>query len=498
MSLLGLEIGRTRCRVLAVSEDGVVLGHARRDYAPANDAGRPRTLDARQVWAAVRDALGEAIAGTQHDPVRALSIASTGEVLVPLSSDGQILASGILCENGQAASYLRRLREMLGEERFFDITGQTLHQARLLAQLCRLYEQERRLYEQTWRFVPLGSLVAHLLGGSLLCDHSLAARLSLFAIGRQEWSGRVLATCGLPPLKLPELAPAGTPLGTISAAVARLLGLPATTRLVLGGHDLACSALGSGVTQPGQALYSMGAAFWLVPVFQAVPLRSLMLHHGLSMAPHVVAETFLSWVQSASGGAVLQWFRDTLAPLEKREAQKRGSNVYAELLAEMPEEPTSLIAIPNLASGAIPATKSPATIVGLELGTDRGTLIKALLEGIALFFAQGRHLFEQVGIRLASCRATGGGARSEPWLQLTADVLDLPLESTEILAPAPLGAAILAGVGGEVYEGNDQAIAALVRVRRRYEPDPQRAARYRDKLERYRALCALLEGYAHR
>ena len=250
--------------------------------------------------------------------------------------------------------------------------------------------------------------------------------------------------------------------------------------------------------QPGQALYSMGAAFCLAPVFQAVPLRSLMLHHGLSMAPHVLPDTSLSWVQSASGGSVLQWFRDTLAPLEKREAQKRGSNVYAELLAEMPEEPTSLIAIPNLAGEATPADKSPATIVGLELNTDRGTLIKALLEGIALFFAQGRHLFEQVGIRLESCRATGGGARAEPWLQLTADVLNLPLESTEILAPAPLGAAILAGIGGEVYAGSDQAITALVRVRRRYEPDPQRAARYREKLERYRAVRALLEGYVHR
>ena len=108
---------------------------------------------------------------------------------------------------------------MLGEERFFDITGHTLSQARLLAQLCRLYEHERRLYEQTWRFVPLGSLMAHLLGGSLMCDYSLAARMSLLDIGRQEWSGRVLATCGLPPLKLPDLAPAGTPLGTISAAI---------------------------------------------------------------------------------------------------------------------------------------------------------------------------------------------------------------------------------------------------------------------------------------
>jgi len=491
MSLLGLDVARTHCRALAIALDGGVVAHARRDYALSGGPGGQQQFDAHAAWAAVCDALSEIASATQKDPIRALSIAAC-EALVPLSSEGRILGYSLPKAGVRSAGYTARIVEDLGAERYYDIVGQVPDAQSLLSQLCWLKECDQPLYERTWRFAPPNSLITHLLGGGTFCDLSLAASTHLLDLGRMDWSPRVLASCGLSPLKLPELRPAGTAVGTLSPAIARELGLPQGISLVLGGHALCCQALGVGAARPGLAAYNMGAIFDLTPTFQAVPLRALMLRHGLSVQPHVVPDFLTSTLRSDPGGAILRWYCDQLAPLEKREAQRRGGSIYTELLAEMPEEPTGLMAL--LGDGPTDSEPSSVTVTGITLSTSRGAVVKALLEGIGYRFAEGRRAYEQMGIRIEALRAAGGGARSDRWLQLTADLLDLPVERMPPIEPAPLGAAILAGIGSGAYAGLDEAVRAAVHVAQRFEPDARRAAHYAERLEAYRRLRDALSG----
>ena len=493
MSLLGLDIGETRCRALAVSADGALLGQARRDYGLVQTPRGTQTVDARQAWAAAREALTEAALQTSRDPVQAIGIASTGAALVPLSAEGRVLGHCLLAGEKIDPRCADQVTATLGSELFFDITGQVPSGTSLLGQLCGLREAEPRLYEKTWRFVPLSSLITYLLGGGATCDHSLASSTHLFDIGRRDWSRQILVACRLHPLKLPQVGLAGEPLGTLSPSVSRDLGLPPATKLVRGGMSVCCSALGAGVIEPGSAELCLGASFELTPTFGALPLRSLMLHQGLSTAPHVVAHLLTGTVHSPVGGSVLRWYRDNLAPLEWREAQKLGANIYTELLAEMPDEPTELMFLPRAAPGRHPLNGPTAgALLGLDLNTSRGELVKALLEGALYPFADGREQLEQMGIRIDTCCATGGGASSERWLQLASDMLGVPVKRTRIVGPAPLGAAMLAGIGCGAYADHREAAGALAQTTHWCEPDARRAERYRDKRQAYRSLRALL------
>lgn len=500
MSLLGLEIGATRCRATAFSLEGTPLAEAHRDYGVITGPGGVREIEAGRVWAAARSVVGEVASQSRRDPIRAVSVSTLGEAMVPLSADGEILGHCVLGSDQRGTSYVEEVERSLGAQRLFDITGNLADASCALPKLCWLRDNEPRLFAGTWRFVSLGGLVYHFLGGVSMSDYSWAGRTLLFDQDRESWSAEVLRACGLPEAKLPGLARAGASVGTVSPGLSRELGLAPGVRMVLGGEDYCCRALGAGAIQSGMALYELGANIHAMPAFEAIPLTSLLLSHGLNIGHHVVPGLFASLLRSASGGNVLRWFRDNLAPLEKRLAQRRGTSVYDELLAEMPETPTRLMVLPEFVPGGpsrFDAGPSGA-ILGLKVDTTRGEVVKALLEGMTYPFVGGQELLGQVGVRLQTYRATGGGARSERWLQLTSDVLNRPVERTGTIETGTLGAAILAGVGTDAYASFEEAVATVVSVQRRFEPDPGRRAAYAARHERYAELHPLLRDYLHR
>lgn len=136
--------------------------------------------------------------------------------------------------------------------------------------------------------------------------------------------------------------------------------------------------------------------------------------------------------------------------------------------------------------------------MGLRLGTTRGEVLKALLEGASLYMAQGLAHYLEMGVRVDWLRATGGAARSMPWLQLTADVLGVPVELPEVTEATTLGAALLAGLGSGAYGNAEEAVRASVRVRRRFQPNASRHAQYNDRLARYSELDAWWRSHAAR
>jgi len=496
MSLLGIDLGAGGCSAAAYAGDGTLLAHAQRDYQPVTGAQGVRELDAHQVWVAAREAIAAVAEQARADPIQALSVASIGEALVPVGADGRIAGRALLDLGSQAQPYLQELERQLGEERVYDITRQLPGPLYWLPKLCWLRDRQPESWQRAWGYVSLSGLVCSLLGGSSSSDYSLASSTLLLDSVRREWSRELLAACRLPVEKLPRLAPAGTPVGTVTPAIGRELGLSPRARLILGGHTHACQALGAGVIHSGMALYGMSSHVYMIPTFQAVPLISLMRENGLDAAHHVAPGLFTSRLDNPSGGLALRWFRDQLAPLERRLALRRGANPYDVLLAEMPEDPTNLLVLPHLAPSE--RTGGPAAtgaVLGLTLNTTRGEIVRALLEGMTLYLADGQHALEQSGVRLSVYRSVGEGSRSDAWQQLTADILGAPVQCTAHADPTALGAALLAGVGSGLYTGVEEAVQRAVQVVRSYEPDVAHYAVYRDRLALYREVDPLLKPY---
>lgn len=478
VSLLGLDIGLSGCRALVASTDGMLLADVGRGYGPAAQVSGCE-LDVRGIWASVAAVLREAAQRTRADPVDALAVSSVGNAFVPLSRDGSVLAGCLLVGNETDDQVLAQLLAKYGQERIYDITGQVPDRSTTFSRLCVLRRMQPELYSSTWRFALIGGIVAHLLGGATTCDYSLAGGTLCFDMHQKTWSREILASCGLSPAKLPVLAESGTPLGTISSGVAQELQLSPRLTIVLGGHDLACQALGVGALNDGMAVLSLGAAVHLTAVFHPVPLLSLFLREGVNIERHVAPELLLADGYVRAGGAWLRWFSNEITPLEQRESARRGVSLYRTLLEEMPDAPSPLLVRPPHGSD----TARSGTVQGLTLETTRGELIKGMLEGVALQNAQLQRRLESRGLPISRYRVTGGGARTDRWASLCADVLGRPVERPANVESAALGAAIIAGLGIGAFDTLEEGVTALVRVGRVFEPDAGRHRIYRERLQ---------------
>jgi xylulokinase len=258
MSLLGIDLGTSGCKVAAFAAHGACLAQASRGYAMRQSQAGWAVLDSHEVWARVREAITEVVAQTGRDPVTALSTSSFGEAMVPVARDRRSLGHSILCLDARGAEHVAHLERELGQEAFYRINPNILGPQYSLPKLLWLREHEPDLFRQADLFLLWGDLVPFLLGCEPVTANSLANRTLLFDLARNDWSEELLAWSGIDRERLGRVVPGGTVIGEVAPAVADELGLPRGVQVVAGGHDQCCNALGSGCIEPGTAVRVVG------------------------------------------------------------------------------------------------------------------------------------------------------------------------------------------------------------------------------------------------
>jgi xylulokinase len=292
---------------------------------------------------------------------------------------------------------------------------------------------------------------------------------------------------------------AGGVVGKLRPELAAELGLVRGLLLVSGGHDQACAALGAGVIAPGLAMVSTGTAE-VVEVAMASPaLAPALAEGGISVYRHVVPGLYVAMTLNHSGGLLLRWFRDTLGQWEMEQAAATGADAYDLLLRDAPAGPTGLLLLPHFAGSGTPTldVHSKGAILGLTFATTKAEIAKAVLEGLTFELRTNLDLLRANGGEIAELHAVGGGARSDLWLQLKADICNTPLRVPAVTDAACLGAALLAGVGASVYPDLTAAVADTVQWRRRVEPSATMLSAYDQRYALYCSVHPLLARLLH-
>jgi xylulokinase len=332
-------------------------------------------------------------------------------------------------------------------------------------------------------FMNWHEFYALLLSGRPVIDWSDAGTWAVYDVATGAWSEERIAETGIDPGWLPEIQPNATPIGPIRADAAADLGLPADALIVTGAFDTYAASVGSAAVDPG--VVSLACGTWNsfnMPVEVGWPVE--LVHDGIGVYPHPGPTGFGLLVTNPNGMAVINWSRELLglsiADLEAglATAGPGPGHVFAD---------AAFTPLPHVAA----TERFGGTFHGLTLAATRVDLVRALLEGIACQFAASIDQVRHRGILPALVRATGGGSKNAWLMQLEADLTGLPVEVVVQEEPGAFGAAILAGVGAGIYPSVSSAVADLVQVSRRYEPDPGRGARYapvRDRVAAAREL----------
>ena len=495
MSLLGIDVGTSGCKAAAFSEDGQALASAYREYVIQHPQPGWAELDTREVWECVRENIAEVAARVGNDPVRALCVSSIGEAMTPVTLDRRVLGPCILSSDTRGSEYIKDLGRAISQEDFYATNPNVLGVQYSLPKLLWLRHHQPELYQRADKFLLWGDFVAFMLGCDPVSDYSLANRTLLFDIHKQDWSDRLLGMTGIERGKLPSLLPSGTIAGTVSDCLAPELNLPAKVAVVVGGHDQCCNSLGAGVYTAGKAVCGIGTFECITPTFDRIPPAAAMLANGLNTEHHVLPNLFVSFIYNQSG-CLVRWFRDTFARTDYQ-LLSPGTDIYDHLTAEMPEEPTRLFALPYFEITGPPGFVDNASgvILGLKTSTSRGEILKSIMESVTFYFAESMQALRDLGIDSSEFVATGGGAKSDRWLQIKADILGVPFVRPHITEGSILGAAILAGNATGAFRSPAEGVTRFVKRDKVFEPNPHRHRLYREKLEEYRAIFPLLREF---
>jgi len=496
MSLLGIDVGTSRCKAAVFSKDGRHLASAYEEY----DFQSPRPgwaeLNAVEVWEKVKQTIREVTSSATSDPVEVLAVSSMGEAMVPVSEDREILGPSPLNLDVRGEEYLESLHSALNDEFLYRINGNTLGNHYGLTKLKWIKEHQPDLYERTYKFLLWGSFVPFMLGAEPVVDYALANRTLLLDIDRGEWSEEIVGCSGLDRAKLPDVAPAGTVTGTVSAHIAREIGLSTGVLIVNGSHDQCANAVGCGVISEGRATYGMGTVTCITPVFTRRREPDVMIGLGLNTEHHAVPGQYVSFIYN-QGGALLKWFRDTFAAAERQEAALLGRDIYSDLISEMQPGPSGIMVLPHFTSTGPPEfiSDSCAVIAGLKLEKSRGDILKGIIEGSTFYLKECVESLPPTGIKITDFRAVGGGSKSDAWIQICADIMGRPFIRPKVTEAGALGAAIIAGTGQGAFSSFQTGVEAMVRLDRTFDPDPEQQKRYAHWFEKYRQLHPLLREY---
>jgi len=495
MSLMGVDVGTTGVKAAVFDESGGLIATAYEEYPLLFPFAGASELDSRTVTEAALRVIGEAAGRVKDsDPVAAIGVASQGEAFTPVAKDGRALGNAMTSSDSRAESYVR-VCEPDWAQRLYQITGHTPYPMYSLFKLMWLKEHQPEIWDSAWKFLFCQDLVAFVLTGEARTDYSMAARSMLFDVSSKQWSGEILETIGMAEEKLPETIPSGRIIGHVRAELASKLGLGPNVGVTLSGHDQPVGALGCGAAAPGCGSYSIGTTECICVAMDRLILSPELMKANLATYPHVLPDTYTTVAFNITGGSVLKWVRDNFAVEEAAEARRQSRDPYDLIIAAAAREPANVILLPHFGPTGTPHfdSQGAGVLFGLTLSTTRAEVLRAVLEGITYEMKWNLRILEDSGFRLTDLRAVGGGAKSDIWMQIKADILGAPLSAMRVTEATCMGAAILAGSGLGVLDARVAASQWAIPIRT-FEPKKENASLYEERFSVYKEIYSSLGG----
>ncbi|MFZ0090605.1 MAG: xylulokinase [Solirubrobacteraceae bacterium] len=469
--VIGIDIGTSAAKGVAIDEAGAVLAVSERPYPSAMPHPGWSEQDPEDWWTATEAVLGE-LGGD-----RAAGIGLTGQMhgLVVLGTDRRPLRPAILWNDGRSQPQASEIEERLGIERLVALSGNRALAGFTAPKLSWLAEHEPDVHRRIDRVLLPKDYVRFRLTGELATDVSDASGTLLLDVARRRWSPELAHAFAVDPEWLPAVHESPALTGRTPA------GVP----VAAGAGDQAAGALGVGVAdEAGPASLVLGTSGVIFAARDRyTPDPQGRLHafcHALPAAWHVMGV-----ILSAAGA--LSWLADTLGARDEIPALLAEAEAWAPGVE-------GLRFAPYLSGERTPHADSDVrgAFVGLGLRHNRGALTRAVLEGVGYALRDGLDLIAAAGGAPPVARVSGGGARSDLWLRILASILDLPLERTASDAGAAYGAALLGGVCGGVFPDARTAAATGVRTIARIDPDPGWVEVYAAGRPRFQALYPAL------
>lgn len=449
---LGIDIGTSTIKVAILQSQIEVLAHESAAYRLLKPQPGHMEIDEQDLWSALTQCMQRLSAHPAVDlsQVAGIGLACLCPGLTAFDAQGQVLTHPILYSDQRSLEEAQFIREVIDADTVFQTTANVV-MAGAMSVTSMLWLKRNRpdLYENTYRFGHVNTMVAHWLTGEFAIDPSNASYTGLFDTAHtRQWSPEFCQRLGIDPEKLPTVRQSHEVVGGLTCPEWVALGLSAGTPVVIGGADTACASLAAGVWHHNEVCESVGTTNVLTvcvdqPVFDRRFLNRC----------HVLEDRWLYHGAISHAGSSLSWFLEQFCPDLKGKAADEKTSPFALMDREAAlSRPGAqgLVFLPYMQGERSPVwdARARGIFFGLSLESNRGDMIRSILEGCGYALHQLIGIAESVtGKKIERLASMGGGAKSRLWAQIKADITGVDFEIMNLNHAAAIGAAMLAMMG---------------------------------------------------
>lgn len=487
--LLSIDAGTTSVKVALFDVEGQMVASSGQEYDLLTPAEDWVELPAEVYWQSAIAGIGEVLArsGTAPGDILAAGVTSQGETIIPIGRNGQPLHNAIIWLDNRARAEAQQMAESFDLDRFYEITGQPEIIPTWPA--CRVLwwrKQRPDVFAQARKYLLVEDYLLYRLSGHFVTEGSVCTSTGYLNIRTGTWWEEMLDFVGLKPDQLPALLRPGEIAGSLTKEASRETGLPTGTAVVTGGMDQMAGAIGAGNIAPGIVTETTGTALVLAAT---IGRPTYDPQKRLPCYSHALPGKYLLLPYCQTAGMAFRWFRDQLG-------QGQSYDQLTAMAAEVPPGSDGLVALPHLTGSTSPKfnPKAKGVFYGITLQHTVAHFVRALLESVAFMLRENVELLRELGADSEELVSLGGGARSNLWLQIKADVTGLPLRTLECEESTSLGVAVLAAVAVGLYPDVKTACQRMVRTGSRVEPDPTHHDVYDAAYDTYLQLYESLHG----
>lgn len=488
---VGIDLGTSACKVLALAPDGQVLATSVREYPVLTSRPGWAEQEPARWWQetdeAVRELLGRLPEGTT---VRGFGLCGQMHGLTALDEHLQVIRPAILWNDQRAAPQCAEITERAGGlAGLLELVQNRMLPGFTAGKILWLRQHEPAAYARMRHVLNPKDFLRLQMTGELATEVSDASGTGLFDVRNRRWSTELLDLLDIPQALLPRVVESDEATGTLLPEVAQRWGLPASTPVFGGGGDAVIQTTSMGIIDNGAVGITLGTAGIVAGASGACPED---VDGTLQISCGNAADRWHVMGVSLVAGGAFQWLRDALRPLVQ---QRLEYGDLVELARQAPPGSEDLLFLPYLLGERCPhvAPDARGSWVGLTPMHSAPHLSRSVLEGVLLNLREIVEVCESTGLACSEVRVSGGATVEPLWLQMLADVLQREVVTvTGAAEGGAYGAALLAAVGtGDVKTVADAA--ALVRETSRFTPDPGNAALYDRLFAVHRRLYQALE-----
>jgi xylulokinase len=490
MKIGGLDIGTTGCKLTIFSVEGEYLDKAYCDYPVKWQADR-HEIDVSVIMDSVFNVIRQ-MTGKYPD-IAGIGVTSFGETFVMTDAVGAPLHKSMLYTDPRGTEECSELTNAIGGREIAAITGLRPHVMYSISKMMWLKKRFPEVYAAARHIFQMEDYVVFRLTGKTQIDYSLATRTMAFDIIKLKWSDDIFKAAGIDMKLMSDPVPTGADAGEITHAAADSTGLSKQTRIISDSQDQVAAAVGAGAFGSKTAVDGAGTVECLTPVFDDVPDLDIMYNGYFSVVPYVIPGKYVAYAFSYTGGALIRWCIDTLAKKEADIALMENISVY-EYLERQSASPTGLLVLPHFAGAATPYMDIGAkgAIVGLTASTTAADIYRGCMEGVVYEMYLNMKALDGSGSCFTKIHATGGGARSRVWMQMKADVLNVPMSALKTEEAGTVGSAMLTGVAMGLFSDLNEAAGKMVEITETYYPREEAHQKYMEVYKRYEKLYAAI------